>query len=105
LLVKQTHELVVLLDRLERLDEDGLTGRGRAVHDARDFALELGAYGDDETVAADGDDSVLCAAFSTQSVHSPAQTLFYRAVLLLHGAANAAQLGRGIIGERAVGLD
>ena len=62
LVVEQAGELVVLLDGLHGLDEDGLAAGAGAVKDAADLALELGLDGDDEALAAHGDEVVLRAA-------------------------------------------
>jgi hypothetical protein len=105
LLVEQADELVVLLDGFEGLDEDGLPGRGRPVDNAGDAALELHFDRDDEAVAANGDEVILCAAAFAEATQRPAEALFDSAVLALHGAADAAQLGGGVVAEAAVGLD
>ena len=60
--VEEADELVVLLDGFEGFHEDGLAGRRRAVNDAGNLALELGFDGNDEAVAANGDEVVLGAA-------------------------------------------
>ncbi len=44
LLVEQAHQLVVLLDGLERLDEDGLAAGGRSVRDALHAPALLGLH-------------------------------------------------------------
>ena len=62
LFVEQAHQLVVLLDRLERLHKDGLSGRRRPMNDAGNLALELGLHGNDEAIAANGDQLVLRTA-------------------------------------------
>ena len=60
LLFKQPYELVVLLDGFERLDIDCLPRRTRPVHHARDTPFKLAAHGNDESIAANGDDIILC---------------------------------------------
>ena len=62
LLVEEAEEFVVGLDGLHWLDEDSLAGGGRAVDDAGDAAAEFGLDGDDEAIAAEGDDLVLDSA-------------------------------------------
>ena len=55
----EADQFVVLLDGFERLNVDGLTGGTGAVDDAGDAALEFAADGNDEAVAADGDEVFL----------------------------------------------
>ncbi len=105
LFVEEADELVVLLDGFEGFDEDGLAGGRGAVDDAGDAALELGFDGDDEAVAADGDEVVLGAAAFAEAAEGFAEALFDGAVLALHGAADAAELGGGVVVEAAVGFD
>ena len=73
--------------------------------DAGDLALELGFDGDDEALAADGDEIVLGAAAFAEAAERFAEALFDGAVLAFHGAADAAELGGGIVVEGAVGFD
>ena len=72
---------------------------------AGDAALELGADGDDEAVAADGDDVVLRCAIGGKFAERGAEGLLDLALLALLIAANAAEFGGGVVGEGAVGLD
>jgi hypothetical protein len=62
LFFEEADELVVLLDGFEGLDVDGLAGGAGAVDYAGDAALLLGFDGDDEAVAADGDEVFLGVA-------------------------------------------
>ncbi len=62
LFVEQAHQLVVLLDGLERLDEDGLAAGAGAVDDALHAALLLDFHRNHEALAADGDEFVLHGA-------------------------------------------
>ncbi len=55
----EADELVVLLDGFERFDVDSLPGGTDPVNDTGDAALEFAADGDDEAVAADGDEVFL----------------------------------------------
>ena len=105
LFFQQAHQLVVLLDGFQRLDVDRLPGGTDAVDYARDAALQLRADGNDEAVAANGDQLVLGCAVAGELAQGGSQTFFDLALLALLIAANAGQLGRGIVGERAVGLD
>ena len=103
--VEEADEFVVLLDGFEGFDEDGLAGGRRAVDDAGDVALELGFDGDDEAVAANGDEVVLGAAAFAEAAEGFAEALFDGAVLAFHGAADAAEFGGGVVVEAAVGFD
>ena len=67
LFVEEANKFVVLLDGFERLDEYGLTRRGRTVNDARNFAFELCFDRDDEAVAANRDEIVLSASAFAQA--------------------------------------
>ena len=75
------------------------------MNDAGNLAFELGFDGDDEAVAADGDEIFLRAAAFAQAAQGFAKALFDGAVLAFHGAADAAKLGGGVVVEAAVGLD
>src|SRR5579871_771207 len=55
LVIQQTHQLIVLLDGLERLDEDGLAAGGGAVSNALHAAALLDFHRDDEALAANRD--------------------------------------------------
>ena len=105
LFFEEADELVVLLDGFEGLDVDGLAGGAGAVDDAGDAALELAADGDDEAVAADGDEVFLRGAFAGELAQGGAEGFFDGALLALLLAADAAEFGRGVVGEGAVGLD
>ncbi len=82
-LFEKADELVVLLDGFEGLDVDGLAGGTGAVDDAGDAALELGANGNDEAVAADGDEVVLGGAVAGELAEGGAEALFDEALLAL----------------------
>ena len=69
------------------------------------LAFELSFDGDDEAVAANGDEVVLGAAAFAEAAQGLAKALFDGAVLALHGAANAAEFGGGVVVEAAVGFD
>ena len=102
---EEADELVVLLDGFEGFDVDGLAGRAGAMNDAGDAALELRADGDDEAVAANGDEVFLGGAVGGELAEGGAEGLFDDALLTLLVAADAVKLGRGVVGEGAVGLD
>ena len=59
LFLDEADQLVVLLDGFEGFDVHCLAGGAGAVDYAADAALELAADGDDEAVAADGDEVFL----------------------------------------------
>ena len=102
LFIEEADELVILLDGLEGLDEDGLAGGGGAVDDAGNFAFELGFDGNDETLAAHGDDVVgvgAGGAFFAEGAGSAAETGLDGAMLGFHGAADAAEFRAGVVGE------
>ena len=101
----EADEFVVLLDGFERLDVDGLAGGAGAVDDAGDAALEFAADGNDEAVAANGDEVFLRGAFDGELAQRGAEGLFDDALLAFLLAADAVELGRGVVGEGAVGLD
>ena len=75
------------------------------MNDAGNLAFELGFDGDDEAVAADGDEVFLGAAAFAQAAQRFAKAFFNGAVLAFHRTADAPQLGRGIVVEAAVGFD
>ena len=72
---------------------------------AADAPLELAANGNDEAVAANGDEVFLCGAFGGEFAQGGTQAFFDDALLALLLAANAAQLGLGVVSQRAVGLN
>ena len=102
LFVEEADELVVLLDGFHGFDEDGLAGGGGAVDDAGNLAFELGFDGDDEALAAYGDDVVgvgAGGAFFAEGAGGAAEAGLDGAVLGFHGAADAAEFGAGVVGE------
>jgi hypothetical protein len=105
LFVEQTYKFVVLLDGIERFDEYGLPGRGRTVNDSGNLAFKLGFDGDDEAVAADGDEVFLGTAAFAQAAQRFAQALFNRTVLAFYRSADTAKLRRCVVVEAAVGFD
>ena len=77
-----------------------------AVDDAGDAAAELGLDGDDEAFAAHGDDVVAWSEPSSRRERAARRRLASIArCWRFHGAADAAELGAGVVGQRAVGLD
>ena len=101
----QAHQFVVLLDGFQRLDVNRLPRGAGAVNHAADAPLQLGADGNDEAVAANGDEVFLGCAVLGELAQGGAQAFFDEPLLALLLAADAAQLGRGVVGQRAVGLN
>ena len=102
---QQPHQFVVLLDRLQRLDEHGLPARTRAVHHALHAPFLLDFHRDDKAFAADGHEFVLHRAALGQPPQIAAQRFLNGAALFFDLAANARQLGRSFIFQRSIGLD
>ena len=105
LFFQQTDKVVVLLNGFQRLNEHGLTAGAGAVHHAIDALALLGLYGNDKALTADGDEFVLDGAAFRQPPQIAAQRFLDHALLLLYVAADARELSRGAIVERAVRLD
>jgi len=75
------------------------------VNYAGDLALQLAADGNHEALAANGDEVFLGCAFRREPAQRGAQALFNDSLLALLVAADAAELGRGVVGERAIRHD
>ena len=105
LVFEQLDEGVVLLDGFEGLDVDGLAGGACSVDDARDAALEFRFDGDDEALAANGDKVLLRCSFLAEASQGCAKAVFDVALLALHLAADAAQVGGSVVAEGAIGFD
>src|ERR1700678_1827880 len=75
------------------------------MNDAGDLAFELVFDGDDEAVAANGNEVVLGAAAFAQATQRFAETLFNRPVLPFHRSANTAKLRGGIVVQASVRFD
>ena len=73
--------------------------------DAGHLAFELGLDGDDEALAADGDDVFLRRAIFAKGSRRASQAGLDSPVLGFHGAADAAEFGAGVVGDASVGLD
>jgi hypothetical protein len=105
LFFQQTNEVIILLNGFQRLNEHGLSAGACAVNDAIDALALLRFYGDDEALAANGDEFILhCAAFR-QPTEIAAQRLLDGTLLLFHVATDARELCRCAIVQRAVRLD
>jgi hypothetical protein len=105
LFVQQTHQFVVLLNRLHRLHKHRLTRRRRPMHHARHLALELRLHRNHKPLAANRNQIVLRTSAIAQSAQRPPQTLFNRTMLPLHRTANPPQLRRSIVIQRTIRLD
>ena len=105
LVFEQADEFVVLLDGFQGFDEDGLAAGAGSVDDALDAAFLLGFHGDDEAVAADGDEFVLQGAAFGEAAQIAAQRVLDGAVLPFDFAADGGEFGRGVVVEGAVGRE
>ena len=105
LFVQQAHQFVVLLDGFQRLDEYRLPAGRRSVGDALHAPALLGLHRNDEAVAANGDEFVLHGAAVGELSQVRPQRFVNGPPLPLDVAANARQLRRGAVVERAVGQD
>ncbi len=103
LVFEEADKFVVLLDGFQGLDEDGLAAGAGSVDDALDAALLLGFDGDDEAVAADGDQLVLQGVAFGEAAEIAAQRVLDGAALLFDLAADGGQGGRGVVVEGSVG--
>src|SRR6266481_7215455 len=101
--IEQAHEFVVLLDGFERLDKGGLSAGTGAVDDALHTTLLLDFHRDDKPLAADGDQFVLHGPTFGEFAQVAAQRFLDLTLLFFCVAANAAEFGRRVIVERAVG--
>ena len=105
LLVLQLDDVVVELDRGQRLDEDARPGARAAVHDARDLAAVLGLQQHHVAVVARGDELVLQHAVGVLAVE---ERLHHRGELRPQAGERAprlGQLGRGVVRDLAAGKD
>ena len=92
LFFNEAHEFVVLLDGFERLNIDCLPGGTGAVDDAADAPLQLGTDGNNEAVAANGDEIFLGGAVAGELAESGAEGLLDQALLSLLITANPVEL-------------
>ena len=105
LFFQQPPQLVVLLDRLQRLDEYSLPARTGSVHHSLHAPLLLDLHGDDKAFAADGHQFILHRAAFRQPPQVSAQRFLNRAPLLFDLATNARQFGRSLIVQSSIGLN
>ena len=59
LFIEQTYQIVILLDRLNRLNKDSLPARTRPVHNPRHAPLLFDLHRNHKTFATNGDEFVL----------------------------------------------
>src|SRR5580658_10705578 len=105
LFVEQADEFVILIDGFEGFDVDGLAAGAGAVNYALDAAFLLDLDGDDKAFAADGDEFVLHGAAFGEAAEISAQGVLDGAALFFNFATDADQFWRGVILERAGGLN
>src|ERR1700686_2127820 len=103
--IEQAHEFVVLFDGFERLDENGLPAGTSAVNHALHAALLLDLDGNDEALAADGDQLILHRAAFGQTPQVCAKGILNPTALLFDLAANPRQFSRSMVFQRAIGLN
>ena len=105
LFIEEAHQFVVLFDGFKRLDEHGLAAGRRAVSHALHAAALLDLDRNDEAVSADGDQFVLHGAVVGEAAQIRLERSLDSAALALDVAADAGQLGRGVVVKRAVRQD
>ena len=105
LVVEQPHQFVVLLDRLQRLDEHGLPARRSAMRHALHPPAVFHFHRNHKAFAANGDQFFLHRAAVGKPPQIRAQRLLDASLLLFDFAANARQLRRGAVVQRAIGKD
>ena len=103
LVVQEPHQIVVLLNRLQRLDENGLAAGRRSVRHSLHAPPLLDLHGDDEAIAANRDQLFLHGAAFGEPPQITAQRFLDGALLLFDVAANARQLRRSFVVQRTVG--
>ena len=89
LVVQQPHQVVVLLDGLQRLDEDGLPARRRSVGHALHAPTLFDLHRDHEAIPANRDQLVLHGPALREPAQVAAQRFLNRAFLLLDVAPDA----------------
>ncbi len=103
LFFQQAHQLVVLLDGLQRFDKHRLSAGTGAMDDSLHPPLVLGFHGNDKAFAANGNQFFLQRSAFGEPPQIAAQRFLDQPALTLDFAANPAQDGRSVIVERAVG--
>ena len=101
----QPHQLIVLLDGLERLQVNRLPAGGGAMHHPGNTPLMLRLHRDHKTLPADSDQVLLRAASFRETPQSTAQAFFDHSLLAFHLPADSPQIGGRIIAQRAVGIE
>src|SRR4029077_17174907 len=95
LFFQQTHEIVVLLNGFQRLDEHGLPAGAGAVHHTIYALALLSLYGDDKALTADGNEFILYGAAFCQAPQIAAQRFLDGALLFFYVTADARELSGG----------
>src|SRR5215469_8425199 len=103
--VEEADEVVVLLDGFDWLDVDRLAAGTRAVHYPRNATLLFDLDGDDEALAADGDELVLDDFAFGKTAEVAAEGFLDGPALLFDVATDAGEFGRGAVFESAIGLN
>ena len=101
--VQQTDQFVVLLDGLQRLHKHGLTAGAGAMHHSLHPPLVFHFHRDDEALAADRHQFVLCRAAFRQTPQISAERFLNGAALLFDLAPNARQLRRSSVFQSSIG--
>ena len=101
----QPHQLVILLDGLERLQVDRLPTRRRAMHHPGNAPLILRLDRDHETFSPNRDQVFLRAAALRKTPQRTAQAFLDHSLLPFHLPPDAPQIRRRIIAQRAIGIE
>jgi hypothetical protein len=101
LFLGELHELVIALERFERLDKHGLSRGAGPMHDPRDATAVRGAHGDHVTVVAQRD-VVLAGLFATSAQNAPELFQQFLARLRKSGA-DAAEFRRSVVADFSIG--
>ena len=99
----EAHQLVIQVDGLDGLDEQGGAAGAGAVDDAIELAALAGDDGHDEALVADGDEFLLQNALIAVGTEKALERLLNGALLALDIAAQAVERHAGMIGHTAVG--
>jgi len=105
LFIQQPHQLVVLFNRLQRLNKHRLPARARTMHHAADLALELRLHWNHKPFAANSNQRILRTARFRKLRQRTPQAVFNRTMLPLHRPANPSQLRRRIIAQASIGFN
>ena len=104
-LLLERHDVVVDLDGAQRLEEQAGAARRTAVDDARDGRAVLGAHHQHEAAVAVGDDLVLQVLRRVAAAQERLERAPQARPLPPQALAHRLQLGAGVVGHLARGLD